>query len=244
MGHEASSLQPPAASQNRLEEARSVTSVGLVREGGGGRRVAFSEVEIGGWRLEASPGRVLGLVGSAGSGLTSIGVSLLAESTVNEPVAVLDVRGWFCPSLAWDAGIEPERIVVVRCPDPAVWPKLAATLVEGFPAVYAEVPRRVPDQVLRRLGALARSRRTRAILRAMEGDLPTGLLHVRVEGVAVRWEGPEAGHGRLQRRAMMVRASGKGMQGIERLLEVEDDGAHTLRLVPRLAAAPVGRATG
>jgi hypothetical protein len=171
-------------------------------------------------------------------------VSLLARGTADEPVAVLDVRGWFCPSLAWDVGIEPERLVIVRCPDPAVWPKLAATLVEGFPAVYAEVPRRVPDQVLRRLGAIARSRRTRAVLRAMEGDLPTGLLHVRVEGVGVRWEGPDAGHGRLERRAVTVRASGKGMQGIERLLEVEDDGADPVRLVPRLAAPAAGRATG
>jgi hypothetical protein len=194
--------------------------------------------------LGTSPGRVLGLVGPAGSGLTTIGISLLAESTADQPVAVLDVRGWFCPSLAWDAGIEPERLVIVRCSDRAVWPKLAATLVEGFPAVYAEVPRRVPDQVLRRLGAITRSRGTRAVLRAMEGDLPTGLLHVRVEGVAVRWEGPEAGHGRLLRRAVTVRASGKGMQGIERLLEVEDDGADPVRLVPRLAAPAARRASG
>jgi len=194
--------------------------------------------------LLPEPGRIIGLVGPAGSGLTSIGISLLAEATSEEPVAVLDVRGWFCPSLAWDAGIAPERLVVVRCADPSVWPKLAATLIEGFPAVYAEVPRRIPDQVLRRLGALARSRRSRAVLRAMEGDLPTGLLHLRVEGVAVRWEGAEAGHGRLQRRAVTVKASGKGVRGVERFLEVEGDGADTLRLVPRLAVAPAGRATG
>lgn len=224
----------PATRQSALDETRSGTSA-LWRKAG---------LETGDWRLATSPGRIVGLVGPAGSGLTSLGISLMSEATADEPVAVLDVRGWFCPSLAWDAGIDPERLVIVRCPDPAVWPKLAATLVEGFPAVYAEVPRRVPDQVLRRLGALARSRRSSAVLRAMEGDLPTGLLHLRVEAVAVRWEGPDAGHGRLQRRAVTVRASGKAMQGIERLLEVEDDGAHTLRLVPRLAVAPAGRATG
>lgn len=243
MGHEAASIQRPAASQNRLEQSRSGTSNAILRGTGDGGR-ATDVLETGDWRLETSPGRVLGLVGPAGSGLTSVGIALLARATVNEPVAVLDVRGWFCPSLAWDAGIEPERLVVIRCADPGVWPKLAAALVEGFPAVYAEVPRRVPDQVLRRLGALARSRRSRAVLRAMEGDLPTGLLHTRVEGVAVRWEGPEGGHGRLQHRAVTIRVSGKGVQGIERLIEVEDDGAHTLRLVPRLAVAPAGRATG
>ncbi len=194
--------------------------------------------------LAATPGRVLGLIGPAGSGLTSIGISLLAAATNREPVAVLDVRGWFCPSLAWEAGIAPERLVVVRCPDSTVWPKLAATLLEGFRALYAEVPRHVPDQALRRLGALARSRRTAAILRAMHGDLPTGLLHLRVEGVAVRWDGPDAGHGRLERRVVSLRASGKGTGGVERYLEVMDDGANTVRLVPRLAIAPVGRATG
>lgn len=233
MGQQVASLQSPAAVQDRFVEARSAGS-GSLWSGDGG------------WQADAllSPGRVLGLVGHAGSGLTSIGMSLLATGTVNEPVAVLDVRGWFCPSLAWDAGIDPGRLVIVRCPDPAVWPTLAATLVEGFPAVYAEVPRRMPDQVLRRLGAITRSRRTRAVLRAMEGDLPTGVLHVRVEGVAVRWEGPETGHGRLGRRAVTVRVSGKGVQGIERLLEVEDDGADPVHLVPRLAAPASGRATG
>ena len=116
-------------------------------------------------------------------------------------------------------------------------------MLEGFAAVYAEVPRGVPDQSLRRLGALARARGASAVLRAMEGDLPSGLLHLRVEGVAVRWEGPEAGHGRLEQRAVTVKASGKGTRGIERYLEVED-GADTLRLVPRLAVAPAGRSTG
>ena len=238
MGREAASRQPPAASQNRFEGTRPGAPDAFWPKAEGGRRKAF-EAELG---LE--PGRIVGLVGSAGSGLTSLGVSLLAHATAKEPVAVLDVRGWFCPSLAWDAGIDPERLVVVRCPDPEVWPSLAATLMEGSPAGSAEVPRRVSDRVLRRLGALARSRRSRAVLRAMEGDLPTGLLHLRVEAVAVRWEGPEAGHGRLRSRAVTVRASGKAVQGVERLLEVEDDGAHALRLVPRLATAPAGRAVG
>lgn len=194
--------------------------------------------------LSLAPGRILGLVGPAGSGLTSIGISLLARATASEPVAVLDARGWFCPSLAWEAGIAPERLVVVRSSDSAMWPRLAATLLEGFAAVYAEVPRRVGDQVLRRLGALARSRRSAAVLRAMDGDLPTGLLHLRIEGVAVRWDGTDAGHGRLEQRAVTVKASGKGARGVEQILMVEDDGANTVRLVPRLAVAPAGRATG
>jgi hypothetical protein len=174
-----------------------------------------------------------------------VGLSLIAAATTTkEPVAVLDGRGWFCPSVAWDAGIDPKRLVVIRCPDREVWPTVAAALFEGFPAVFADVPRHIPDQALRRLGALARSRRAGVVLRSMTGDLPSGVLYLRLEGVAVQWDGPELGHGRLQRRAVAIKASGKGARGIERYLEVEDDGAHTLRLVPGLAPAPSGRATG
>ncbi len=193
--------------------------------------------------LSVAPGRVLGLVGPAGSGLTTMGISLLAAATAGEPVAVLDAKGWFCPSIAWEAGIEPERLVVVRCPDRALWPRVAATLLEGFVAVYAEVPTHVADASLRRLGALARTRRAGVVLRAVRDDLPTGLLHLRVEGVAVRWDGARSGHGRLRRRAVTVRASGKGAGGMERYLEVED-GANAVPLVSGLAVAPPGRAAG
>ncbi len=194
--------------------------------------------------LAVEPGRVLGLVGPAGSGLTTIGISLIAEATSREQVAVLDVRGWFCPSVAWEAGIAPERLVVVRCPDSSVWPKVAATLLEGFAAVYAEVPQHVTNQALRRLGALARSRRAGVVLRSVRGDLPTGLLHLRIEGVAVRWDGAGSGHGRLERRAVTVKASGKGARGMEQYLEVKDDGTNTVHLVPGLVAAPARRAAG
>lgn len=266
MGQSAASRQPSAISQmwagysslaeesatplwaetgDRRPETPSSREAGSGQRGAMSRRETSSSLEDGSWKLEAAPGRVLGLIGRAGSGLTSIGISLLAAATTEEPIAVLDVRGWFCPSLAWEAGIAPERLVIVRCPDPEVWPKVAATLLEGFPAVYAEVPARVPDQALRRLSALARSRRPLVALRAMEGDLPVGVLHLRVEATAVRWEGPEEGHGRLERRAVTVKASGKGAQGVERYLELEEgDGADPVRLVPRLAAAPPGRAAG
>jgi len=208
------------------------------------RRGISRSAEPGAVGLTVAPGRVIGLVGAAGSGLTTIGISLVAAATTTEPVAVLDGRGWFCPSVAWAAGITPDRLVVVRCSDHEIWPKVAATLLEGFVAVYAEVPRRVSDQALRRLGALARSRRSGVVLRSIGGDLPSGLLYVRIEGAAVRWDGADSGHGRLEGRTVRVKASGKGMRGVERYLEVIDDGANTVRLVPGLAAAPSGRAVG
>ncbi len=194
--------------------------------------------------LSLAPGRVLGLIGRPGSGLTSIGIALVSAATTTEPIAVLDGRGWFCPSLAWEAGIAPERLVVVRCSDVRLWPQVAATLLEGFVAVYAEVPHHVSEQVLRRLAALARSRRAGLVLRSMGSDLPAGLLYLRVEGVAVRWDGTDGGYGRLVRRVVSIRASGKGARGVERYLEVMCDGANAVRLVSGLATAPVGHAVG
>ena len=192
--------------------------------------------------LVPEPGRVLGLIGGPGSGMTRLALSLLATGT--GMVGVVDVRGWLCPVAAWEAGISPERLVVVRCPERREWPQVAASLIEGFPLVYAEVPAHASDSDLRRLGALTRARNSVLILRPVSGDLPGGVLHLRLESEAVRWEGVDRGHGALLRRRLVLRASGKGARGIEQVVEVEDDGSHALRVVPRLAAAPRGLAAG
>ena len=95
---------------------------------------------------------------------------------------------------------------------------------------------------MRRLAALARSRRSALLLRPLSGDLPAGVTYVRLRGREVVWEGPDAGHGRLTDRRLMLEASGKGMFGIERVIEVEDDGTDAVHMVSRLATAPAGRA--
>jgi hypothetical protein len=192
--------------------------------------------------IALEPGRVLGLIGGSGTGLTRFALSLLAGHP--GMVAVVDVRGWLCPVAAWEVGIAPDRLVVVRCPDRGDWPKVTASLIEGFPAVYAEVPAHPADADLRRLGALARARNAALILRPVSGDLPAGVLHLRLEAESVRWEGVDRGHGALLRRRLMLRASGKGARGIEQVVEVEDDGSHAVRVVSRLAAAPPGLAAG
>lgn len=194
--------------------------------------------------IAAEPGRVLGLVGPPGSGLTRFGLSLLAAPSAAGMVAVVDVRGWLCPVAAWEVGIDPERLVVVRCPDRRSWLQVTASLLEGFPAVLAEVPSGVRDADLRRLAALSRARRSALVLRPVSGDIPPGVLHLRVESEGVHWEGVDRGHGALLRRRLTLRASGKGARGIEHLLEMEDDGSHPVRLVPGLAVAPAGLAAG
>lgn len=192
--------------------------------------------------LGAEPGRVLGLVGPPGSGLTRLGLAMLAHRP--GLVAAVDVRGWLYPAAAWEVGLGPERLVVVRCPDRGRWAQVTAALLEGLRAVYAEVPAGVDESLLRRLGALTRARRAALLLRPVRGDLPSGLAHLRLRSSRVVWSGARQGHGRLATRRLVFEAAGKAMRGIEQSLEVEDDGSDALRLVPGLAAAPPGRAAG
>jgi hypothetical protein len=203
----------------------------------GGEAVPFAPAAV-------EPGRVLGLVGPPGFGLTRLGLTLLSAPSRHGLVAAVDVRGWLCPAAAWEAGIAPERLVVVRCPDKGSWAQVTAALLEGLAAVYAEVPAGMTEAVLRRLGALARARRAALILRPLRGDLPSGLAYLHLSAGEVSWEGAGIGHGRITRRRMTLRAAGKGMGGREQFLEVEDDGTDTMRVVSRLAAAEAGRAVG
>ncbi|MGI9647275.1 MAG: hypothetical protein ACR2OI_02030 [Acidimicrobiia bacterium] len=192
--------------------------------------------------LELEAGKVVGLVGAPGFGLTRLGLGLLRD----QPgwVACVDVRGWLSPAALWEVGVSPERAVIVRCPDARRWPQVTAALVEGMRAVYAEVPSGVAAPMLRRLGALARARATPVMLRPLGGDIPAGLAHLRLEAQSVAWKGAGRGRGRLQERNFTLAVSGKGAGGIQQIIEVEDDGTNAVRVVPRLGVAMPERAVG
>ena len=192
--------------------------------------------------LELEPGKVVGLIGAPGFGLTRLGMGLLAG--VPGWVACIDVRGWLCPTAAWEVGVPSERLVFVRCSDSQQWPQVTAALIEGMGAIYAEVPTGVAPPMLRRLGALARARSTALVLRPMGGDVPSGLTHMRLEAHTVAWVGTDQGTGRLRERRLTLSASGKGVGGIRQIIEMEDDGTDALRVVSRLAAAMPERAVG
>lgn len=194
--------------------------------------------------LALRPGRVIGLEGATGSGLTRLGFSMLAGAPPACRVVVVDVRGWICPLAAWEVGIDPERLAVVRCDDTARWPRVVAALLDGVKAIYAEVPRGVREAMLRRLGAKVRAREATLILRPLAGRLPSGVAYLRVQVDGVVWAGASEGHGRLDRRTLILELSGKGAAGRRMVVEVEDDGAHPVRLVSRLAAPQAGRAAG
>jgi hypothetical protein len=188
------------------------------------------------------PGRVVGLVGPAGMGLTRLGMGLLAVPSRQGPVAAVDVRGWLSPPVAWEAGVEVDRLVVVRCPQRKLWAQAVAALLEGLGGVYAEVPDGVSDQDLRRLAALARARRAGLVLRPLNGSLPAGMAHWRLQIGEVEWEGADRGHGRLRYRRLTAWMTGKGMP--EQEIEVEDLGENTVRLVSGLVAAAAGGVAG
>jgi hypothetical protein len=169
---------------------------------------------------------------------------MLADHAGPGPVVYLDARGWLCPTAAWEVGMDPASLVIVRSHDPVSWAQAAAILVEGVGAIYAEVPHGVKERQLRSLAALARRRRLPLLLRPLRGHLPPGVVHLHLVAQSVEWYGTETGHGRLQHRRLVLQASGKAVQGRTLLVELEDHGTDVVRLVPGLAAASPGRAVG
>jgi hypothetical protein len=199
--------------------------------------------------LDLQPGRITELVGDPGTGLTRLGLKLLAPHSRVAPVVALDIRGWVSPEAAWETGVLAERLVVVRCDDPILWPKVTAALLEGVRAMYAEVPARVRDQDIRRLAALARARRVAVALRSMSGGLPAGFAYLRLRALGITWEGANQGHGKLTRRRLVLEATGKGASGMARRFEVEDEGTDAMRVVSDVvvdshSANPARRAVG
>lgn len=196
-----------------------------------GTRVARAEES-----LILQPGQVAGLNGLPGTGMTRLGLAMLAPHAERGPVAILDVRGWINPTAAWEVGIDPDRVVVVRTDHLVRWGRIAATLLDGVAGVYAEVPPGVKGHILRKLSARARARRTPMVLRPVVGSVPSGVAQVTVGASSVEWSGVDSGHGLLLRRRTLLTARGHLTRGIEQTIEVEDDGTHDLRVVPHLGA--------
>ena len=194
--------------------------------------------------LDLQPGRITELVGVPGTGLTRLGMKLLAPHSRMAPVVALDSRGWISPAAAWETGVISERLVVVRCDDPILWPKVTAALLEGVQAMYAEVPKSIREPDLRRLAALARARRVAVAMRSIGSGLPAGVAYLRLRALGVTWEGADHGHGRLTRRRLVLEATGKGASGVARRFEVEDEGTDTVRVVSDVVVDQARRAVG
>jgi len=196
------------------------------------------------WLPVLGSGRVAVLSGEPGSGMTRLGLVILSQHAATGVVSYLDVRGWLSPLAAWEVGIEPDRLVIARCREVVRWSRTAAALLDGSSAVFAEVPDGVKDAPIRKLAALARNRGAPLLLRPLGRPIPAGIAHLTLEARETTWRGAGEGHGRIERRTTRFVASGKAMRGMTRMIEVEDDGSHTLRLVPAVGTSEGGSATG
>ena len=172
--------------------------------------------------FQLSPGKIVGLEGPAGWGLTRLGLSLLAAPSQVGTVVVIDARGWLSPLAAWQVGVNRHRLVVVRCSERKLWPRVTAAVLEGVAAVYAEIPAGIGENELRRLAALTRARKAGLALRPLRGSIPPGITHMRVRGKGVDWVGPDQGHGRLNGSVLSMEVSGKSIP----LREVNLEDAH------------------
>jgi hypothetical protein len=189
---------------------------------------SFDPNRIDSAKFELSPGKIVGLEGPAGWGLTRLGLSLLAAPSQIGTVVVIDVRGWFSPLAAWQVGVNRHRLVVVRCGERRLWARVTAAVLEGVAAVYAEIPPGVGESDLRRLAALTRARKAGLALRPLRGSLPPGITHMRVRGSGVDWMGPDRGHGRLLQRQLSMEISGKSIPLREVHLEDPPTGSSSL----------------
>ena len=71
--------------------------------------------------------------------------------------------------------------------------------------------RGVSENELRRLAALTRARKAGLALRPLRGSLPAGITHLRIQGQAITWTGPDLGHGSLVDHQLTLRVSGKSL---------------------------------
>ena len=78
----------------------------------------------------------------------------------------------------------------------------------------------------------------------MGGGLPPGIAYLRLRALGVTWEGADMGHGKLKKRRLMLEASGKGVAGMLRRFEVEDEGTDTMRVVSDVVVDQARRPVG
>ena len=152
-------------------------------------------------------GSTVAVDGLPGSGSTTVALTLAAAATsAGEWAAVVDPGGTIGALAAAAAGVDLERLAVVRRAPPDRWSSVVAALLDGITMVVAAVPPRVRLGEARRL--VARARERGAVLVAF-GAWPVEAA-VRVHAGASSWHGLGAGTGLLEARDLDVRVDAKG----------------------------------
>ena len=152
-------------------------------------------------------GSTVAIGGLLGSGATTVAFTLAAAATAaGEWAAVVDPYGTLGARAAVEAGVELDRLAVVRRAPPDRWGAVVAALLDGITVVVAAVPPRVRLGDARRL--VARARERGAVLVAF-GAWPVEAA-VRVHTGPSQWRGLEPGLGLLDTRDLNVRVEAKG----------------------------------
>jgi hypothetical protein len=144
---------------------------------------------------------------TAVTGSHALALALVAEaSRTGSWVAVVEVEDLGIVA-AHELGLALERLALVPAPGRR-WADAIATMLDAVDVVMLRPPARTSPTVLRRLAARARERG--AVLVPLS---PWPEADVRLELARSVWLGLERGHGRLQARQALVRASGRGAAG-------------------------------
>ena len=161
-------------------------------------------------------GSTISVDGSPGSGATTVALTLAAAATgAGEWAAIVDPGGTLGGRAAVTAGVELERLAVVRRVAPDRWAAVVAALLDGITVVVATVPPHLRLGDARRL--VARARERKSVLVAF-GPWPVEAA-LRVHTGRCTWRGLGAGTGLLDTRDLHIEVEGKGQpQGKTRKL--------------------------
>jgi len=158
-------------------------------------------------------GSTISVDGSPGAGATTVALTLAAAATVaGEWAAVVDPDGTLGARAAVAAGVELERLAVVRRVTPDRWAAVVAALLDGITVVVAAVPPHLRLGDARRL--VARARERKAVLVAF-GPWPVEAA-LRIHTGRCAWSGLGAGTGLLDTRDLRIDVEGKGARKLAR----------------------------
>jgi hypothetical protein len=158
-------------------------------------------------------GSTIAVDGSPGSGSTTVALTLAAAGTAaGEWAAVIDPGGTLGGRAAVAAGVELERLAVVRRVSPDRWAAVVAALLDGITVVVAAVPPHLRLGDARRL--VARARERKSVLVAF-GPWPVEAA-LRVHTSHCTWRGLDAGTGLLDARDLHIDVEGKGARRLAR----------------------------
>lgn len=169
-------------------------------------------------------------IGLSGIGARSLALALMARATQEGSWVAVVGDGDLGLVAGVEAGVRPERLLVVDAPDPGSWASVVATFVGAVDLVLVAPTHRPSAADGRRLAARCRERGSVLLhLRSAAGIPAATRPDLSLSVVDAIWEGPEAGPAgrvaRLRSRRVEVVAEGRGLPPGGRRGEVQLPGS-------------------